>query len=185
MRSTPFYDLTETLQHIAPLCISAGGHSQAAGCTFVLKHLPMIREILEQDVDARVERALLLPSLRVDAVLEPRFITQDSIALLRTLEPYGQGNPEPTFLVRDVLFENVRTVGGASQHLQATLGQCKAIGFHLGHLAAHSEEPLDLVCRLGLDTWNGRTRPQLYVQDMRLTETRDSSRQTRENVMHQ
>lgn len=169
LRSTPSYNIVEGLHRIAPLLTSFGGHSQAAGCTFPLAHLAAITDALNEDVRSRVETHLLLPSIGIDAITTVGAVTNNAIALLDRLQPFGQGNTEPLFLVRNVRLENVRRIGQDSRHLQATADHCKVIGFGFGEWDAHAKEPLDLVCKLGIDTWNGRMRPQLFVQDARVS----------------
>lgn len=168
IRSPAAYDLTTGLDRIRPLCLSIGGHAHAAGCTFTLDNYFAITDLLCRDVEERVKASSLHPSMQIDAVLRAAYITGSLVTRLQELEPYGQENPEPQFLVQDIILDAVRTVGSERQHLQASIGNAKVIGFHLGRLATHCKSPVDLVCRLGMNTWNGRTQPQLVAQDMRL-----------------
>ena len=167
LRSPAGYNIVEGLTRVAPLLTSFGGHAQAAGCTFPLDCYTALLSALEEDVAAHVPADERIATLSLDAVIDAASLTLPFCQSLRALEPYGQGNPEPLFLLREARLEHIRVVGGEGRHLQATVGPCKLIGFHLGHLAADANQPLDLAVRLGIDHWNGITRPQLYVQDMR------------------
>ncbi len=171
IRSPAAYDLRAALDRIRPLCESVGGHRHAAGCTFALDNYFAITDLLCRDVEENVSGDMLLPALRIDATIDAANITSTLVAQLQELEPYGQGNPEPLFLVKNIMLDSIRTVGSDHQHVQAIVGNVKIIGFHLGHLAMDAKKPIDLVCRLGLSTWNGRTQPQLFVQDLRFSLT--------------
>lgn len=167
-RSPAGFNITEALQRNKGKLTSFGGHAQAAGATFKLDEYIALTEALEQDVAAHMKPDQLVPTLAVDAILPPSAVTKDFHYQLSALEPYGMGNPEPLFLIEGVTLESMRRVGGDGRHLQATLGHCKVIGFNLGHLMEDARTPVDIACRVGIDTWNGRETPQLFLQDLRL-----------------
>lgn len=169
LRSPPAYSIIDGLRACEGLLTSFGGHRQAAGCTFRRSALDDIRDALSRHVRETIPETQLVPTLSIDAPLPLSSITLPFIRQLSALEPFGQGNPEPQFLVPAVSLGMARTVGGDGRHLQGRAGRCKLIGFGLGPLIAHARSPLDLVCRLGVDAWNGREEPQLQVVDMRKT----------------
>lgn len=170
LRSPPCYHITEGLARGAHLLSSYGGHAQAAGCTFSLARFPAVQAHLAADIAERTADGSLVPAVSLDAELSPKAIDLSLCRALRALEPYGQGNREPVFLVRSVTLERMRRVGTDGRHLQAQVGGCKAIGFGLGEYAPEPGMAVDLACRIGIDTWNGTAVPQLFVQDIRVAE---------------
>lgn len=167
LRSPATYSIVEALQRHAHLLINFGGHAQAAGATFSLQNYLALAESLEHDADSRLTADDLTPVLAADATLPASAITVNFCKRLTELEPYGQGNAEPLFMLENVKLENVRRVGGDMRHLSASIGGCKAIGFGLGDLAEHAYQPVDLLCRAGIDSWNGREMAQLFIVDVR------------------
>lgn len=169
LRGPRGYDVTRALGRAQALLLRFGGHEQAAGCTFSAAHLEALTKALRADAAAALTADMLCPALEYDAVLEnPHLLTAEAVAALKTLEPYGTGNPEPRFVVAGALLQNLRAVGGGAAHLQARVGSVPAIGFRMARLARHAQGPLDVLCRLSLNTWNGRTSPQLVLEDLRL-----------------
>lgn len=167
LRSTHAYHITAGLERCGDILATYGGHAQAAGCTFSFRHWEVLRSKLAIDIAERTRGIPLLPSLELTAALEARDLSLTLCERLRELEPFGQGNPEPLFLLPNVRAENARRVGGDGAHLQARIAGMKAIGWRLGHLIEHTAKPLDLACRLGIDTWNGRRAPQIVMEDIR------------------
>jgi len=167
LRSPTGYHVTEALTRVAHLLTNFGGHAQAAGATFPLAHATELFALLEADASERIPPDQLVPALTMDGILSPAVLTRDLCASLRTLEPFGQGNPEPLFLIPNVTLTAPRLCGKAGAHLQATVGHVKIIGFGLGPLLDHLRAPVDLAVRLGIDTWNGRESVQLMVTDIR------------------
>lgn len=169
LRSISEYDVTAGLRGCADLLQSYGGHAMAAGCAFVPDNLPSLHERLNADIIAAIGKATLHPTLTADVALSAAHITLDLCHALSSLEPFGQGNPEPRFIIRDVTLRNARCVGADKTHLQALVAGKKLIGFRLGHLHEYCERPVDLLCTVGIDAWQGKARPQLFLDDMRIS----------------
>lgn len=173
LRSPPGYHIAEGIALCSDLLLTHGGHAQAAGCSFDHAHFATLLERLSAHVRATVDLASLEPLISIDAVLDPALIRLNLCTDIDRLEPFGQGNPEPLFLLRGVCLERVRGVGAEGAHLQAHIGGIKAIGFRLGHTLPQVDQPLDLVCRIGVDTWQGVRAPQVYIEDIRISRSQE------------
>lgn len=169
LRSTRAYHVTEGLERIADLLSSFGGHAQAAGCTFPESNLAEVIRRLSADAAARTENDDLLPTLTADGSMEVQDITLSFCEQLKHLEPFGQGNPEPLFLLQNVRMEQMRRVGNEGAHLQGRIAGLKTIGWRLGSLIENATAPLDVICKIGIDTWNGRRAPQIVIEDIRIS----------------
>ena len=168
LRSIPAVHITELLSRSAHLLTSFGGHAQAAGCTFPREHFEELTTALQQDVARSVSPENLASILNVDAILPPSAITLDLCESLQALEPFGQGNPEPRFLLQNVQLENQRLVGNTGKHLAASIGNLRTIAFGLGHLMPRLSQSVDIVCRIEINAWNGRRTPQIVIDDVRI-----------------
>lgn len=166
LRSTRAYHVTQGLERVSDHLSTFGGHAQAAGCTFALKDLEELKRRLTADVAAHTRPEDLRPLLEIDVVLDPKDISLSLCEQLRHLEPFGQGNPEPLFLLKNIRINQPRRVGKEGAHLQGRIAGFKAIGFRLGHLSEETAHPLDIVCKIGIDTWNGDRAPQLVIEDV-------------------
>ncbi|MDD3896430.1 MAG: DHH family phosphoesterase [Candidatus Peribacteraceae bacterium] len=167
LRSTSCYHVTEGLTRCAHLLSRYGGHAQAAGCTLQRGNWEPLIEALSADIAKRTSPAELVPTLHADATLRAEDITPDLVRRLRALEPYGQGNREPLFLLENVACAGARRVGRESAHLQCRVAGRKGIGFGLGHLHQYCEGTMNILCRLGMDSWQGLTEPQVFIVDMK------------------
>ncbi len=167
LRSVPGYDVAAGLEGVADLLVSHGGHAMAAGCAFKTVDFPALAARLEQDVCTRIRQEDMVPLLHPDLHLDPQHLHLDLYERLARLEPFGQGNPEPSFLLTGVTLLDPRRVGREGTHLQGTIHGTKLVGFGLGAFANRLADPVDVVCRLGLDTWRGQRGLQLMVEDIR------------------
>ena len=61
---------------------------------------------------------LLHYQLNWDAEISSADVTLDFAMQIAKLEPFGEGNPQPVFLIRDVLVKSVMRMGGSGQYLK-------------------------------------------------------------------
>jgi single-stranded-DNA-specific exonuclease len=167
LRSIAGYNVTDGLTRASDMLETFGGHAMAAGCTLPKKHFEKLAAHLASDVAERVTD--WTPTLEADAHLDAALVTEEFCERLRCLEPFGQGNPEPRFVVRATELENVRRVGKDKRHLQANVAGRKLIGFGLGQLKIPTEKKLDLLCRVGINLWQDKRTPELRVDDVRIS----------------
>lgn len=184
LRSIPGYDVTRSLEQCMHLLSTFGGHAMAGGCSFDRTHWSAITEILQEDARRQIDPALLVPRLSADAVLAASALTMELCERLRALEPFGEGNPEPRFLLHSVLLRDLRLVGGDRTHLQGSASGHKVIGFGLGHLLPHLAQDVDVLCRIGIQTWQGSRRLQLFIDDMRTSTPAPTSPPSRTPLPH-
>lgn len=170
LRSPVCYHVTEGLLRVSDLLESFGGHAQAAGCRFRTDRWAELTSRLSADILAHVPLDALSPCIDIDARIDASEISIALADSLGSLQPFGQGNPEPRFLLQNVRAEHLRRVGADGTHLQAKISGHKAVGFRMGTLFDQIEGPLDIVCRIGVDTWNGRRGVQIFVEDARRIE---------------
>ncbi|MCA9370424.1 MAG: hypothetical protein KC680_00500, partial [Candidatus Peregrinibacteria bacterium] len=165
LRSTDAYNITLGLSRCRDLLLSYGGHAQAAGCTFARQNFDAIVATLSADIRTHVSLDSLVPTIDIDEELSPADITLAFIASLNRLEPFGQGNPEPLFVIRNVSLIQTRTCGQENTHLTGTIHGIKCVGFTFGQFAGMRDH-VDIVARLDRSEWNGKTEPQLVIVDI-------------------
>jgi single-stranded-DNA-specific exonuclease len=108
---------------------------------------------------------------RADGWLDPEYLTVEVAMALEELQPFGVGNPEPVWAARGLLVQNHRVVG--EKHLKMTLRfpddrLIDGIAFGLAGEPL-PKEPLDMLFQLQNNVWNNVARPQLMVQDWRVS----------------
>jgi len=173
IRSPKGIDVVECLasNDVSSLLISFGGHAQAAGCTFLAKNTDALRIALGDVLRERgIDAESLKPVLGIDAEIPVSHVTMSMAKNIASLEPFGSGNAEPVFLIRAQIISNTRAVGSEKTHLQCRIGGIKAIGFGLGaHAETLGQARVDIACRLGVNTWQGRESVQMFIEDIRET----------------
>lgn len=94
-RSIDDYDMFTELSAFRNLVLRFGGHKMAAGLTMEKKNL----EILRDGLNARctLTQTQLMPLVMIDAAMPLGYISEEVIADLEKLEPFGRANEKPLF----------------------------------------------------------------------------------------
>lgn len=181
-RSTAGINIFNALTACEDLLVEYGGHDYAAGLTMKPENLPTFIERFNQAVLESVSGDALEPSIDVDAEMRLSELDDRFWAVLKQFEPFGQDNPSPVFVSRNLdIMGPVAGVGRKRDHVKFSVRERgsshpvrNVIGFGLGkHLADLSQaqahgKPVDLAFSIEENTWNGRTSLQLNVQDIRI-----------------
>jgi single-stranded-DNA-specific exonuclease len=170
-RSVEALDLLGALSACESHLRRYGGHRAAAG-------LELDRAALADFAaafDAHVARVLsaedLSPAVRVDALASGGELSLELAEELRSLAPFGQGNPAVSLLLRAARVSRLSTMG-EGRHLRFTLhadgSRMNAVAFGFGGRTALKrelarEQPFDGVFRLEVNEWNGLTEPRLNL----------------------
>jgi single-stranded-DNA-specific exonuclease len=101
-RSIPAFHLLNALESCASIFTRFGGHAHAAGFSLPAERIPELRAKLDVYARERLTLADFQPALNYDAELPLEHVTPRFFNLLQRLEPFGAGNPEPTFIATGV-----------------------------------------------------------------------------------
>jgi single-stranded-DNA-specific exonuclease len=171
-RSIRHFPLHEVLAECRGHLVAYGGHAMAAGLKIEAGKVGAFREAFQQRAAQLLTPADLRPKLHVDDVVGLTQLSEQLVADLGRLEPFGAGNPSPK-LATDWLdvVGDPRAVGGSGTHLQLTLGsggtRCKAIAFGKANLLPQLQDHRR--CRVAfqpiVNEWNGRRSVEMQVID--------------------
>lgn len=174
-RSIPGFDVTGALRACAEHIVKFGGHPAACGLTIQGEEsFEAFKRAFVAHADQQLKDVDLTPSVEIEEEAAVHEITLGLVEQIRQLEPYGEGNPRPRFLLRGARIASTRIVGADGRHLQMTVaddqgGRLKLIGFGFGDRidACAPGSAVELVVELDLNEWNGRVEPQGRMIDLR------------------
>jgi len=174
-RSIGQVNIFSALEKCSDLLVRFGGHSQAAGVQVLEENMEKFYERLSGLVEKELEGKDISPSLDIDLEVSPESIDWGLMETIKKLEPFGNGNEEPVFLMKDLIIEDMRIVGNGSKHLKLSLRPqtspkvFESIGFGLGDNLQNLEkgQAVDIVFNLQEDEWNGNKKMQFNLIDIR------------------
>lgn len=151
-----------------------GGHPMAAGFSLNKSKLPDFIQYLTETITSK--NVSLSPNeLEAEGILDLAGITPELVQKLEYLAPFGEANPEPLFILKDVhiTYANLLNNGHISAGLSNKSGyKMSAIAFRAADtemgksfLTSHGNELFDLMVTLKRDTWRGKTKIQIHILD--------------------
>jgi single-stranded-DNA-specific exonuclease len=174
-RSIAGYHLLNGLDSCSELFEQYGGHAAAAGMTIRRENIEQLQEKLNDHATANLSADDLIPELKIDAVVSANTLSLDLVQELKRFEPFGMGNPKPQFLTKD-LFLTGEPYVMKEKHLKLKLADAGGKQFEAvwwDGVDKSREQTLKPKTRIELaytpdaNTWNGNTRLQLVVEDLR------------------
>ncbi|MGN0917297.1 MAG: single-stranded-DNA-specific exonuclease RecJ [Candidatus Enterousia sp.] len=180
-RSTSNVDLGKIIHDAlaAGVISEGGGHAAAAGFSLPAENETKFCEFLEQAVIAQMDGCEIVQSVSVDAEIDASGATIDLIHQLNALEPFGQGNPEPTLVLQGARLHHAVIMGKGGTHLRGTVltsrgTQLAFVGFNLVGTPVgdfllddtNTNTKIMLLGRLKENEYNGRVSAQFFVEDI-------------------
>ncbi len=168
-RSIPTINLHEQLEAVHELFTHFGGHEFACGFSLPRTNLDELRRRLHAQFET-LDAELFRREARVDGCLTLGDVNAEFLAAHELLQPFGAGNPQPLFLVRDVRVTGTRTFAEdcCELALEDPTGRATAVLWpsvkELGPEMVKG--PTDLLVQVEPDKWNGA---RLTVVDCRAT----------------
>ena len=164
-------NLYRALCEAAPWLDRYGGHAAAAGFTVQRESIAQLAESLGGACAKLAAGSGPVTTGRdVDAEVRLAEIDERLAEELAGLGPFGQDNPSPVLVTRNVRVTAARRVGDGS-HLKLTLEDDQsttrtAIGFNLGDREVDVGARLDLAFLPTVSTWQGRRSAELELSDL-------------------
>ena len=167
-RSISEVNIIEVLRKFSKLFVDLGGHPGAAGFSILDKNIPKLQKKLLNYFSIKLLNYSAQKSIVIDAKMELAAFNLKNIKLVKSLAPFGIGNPEPLFLIENLTIESKKILGKNQDHLKLKLSGVDAIAFKKGDMDQDLTigETVNVVASLDLNLWNGHTFPQLVVKEI-------------------
>jgi single-stranded-DNA-specific exonuclease len=175
-RSVAGYDLVEILSPCAHLLESWGGHPMAVGISLQPEKVPFFQEafqasvlVCRQKLHSDHDDLLLSGTIQVDE------IDEHLLSDLEKLQPYGQDNPEPIFLLaRTILEKEAEIFGKNKQHLRFSIphkthAPLLCIYWNGARHIPPIHQALDLAIQVSWEYWQGRRSVSIQLIDWKLS----------------
>ncbi len=166
-RSLQGINIVETIRKCADLLIDVGGHPAAAGFTIANENIAKFKERINTAIDEIKEH--YVDEVAIEYELSASQVNQRLVTQLEDFEPFGLGNEKPLFACRNMMINDIKTVG-EGKHLKFKANNVDVIAFSKGDLAGllNPGQTLDLAFHLEINKFNGRETLQLNVVDLLL-----------------
>lgn len=166
-RSIPAFHLHQALTSISDKLDGFGGHAHAVGVHLGSKSLVEFRDGLSDYATKNLSDDDMAKVHFYDGDLEPNEVNSALLEILEVAKPFGRGNPEPCFRMRDVEFDDLRELNGG--HIRGRVKadrNLKFIAFGMGDKIQRFEKKSDILAIPEFNEFNGVTSVQLRIKDI-------------------
>jgi len=173
-RSIEGVDIGAAIAGCSHLLLTHGGHPGAAGVSLLPENIDAFRRELDRQIELH-RTSDGPPGLPIDAELRLDDIDLALVEQIERLAPFGNGNPAPQFMSRNVRIVDDRRIGREGAHRKFTVQQGedgrKLPVLWFNHNDAElPPEPLDLVYTLSVNEYQGERSVQLMYIASRAAE---------------
>ena len=154
------------------IIINGGGHNMAAGFTLDKVNLKDFENyILEDFLKSNISNENIFS---YESEVSSLALNQDFYEDLKKLEPFGTGNPVPTFMLRDLRI--IKPLVLNNKHISVVLKSktghsIKSISFNsintkIGEHLINYKDNLNIIGQINQNIWNNKKTLQLTIRDL-------------------
>ncbi len=157
------------------LLTKGGGHKMAAGFSIEMSKIEefkkfVFRKFKTVNIDLQEKK-----NYYFDAEIAPSAVNIEFYEKISLLAPFGSGNSEPRFIIKDVKLVNSKIVG--EKHIKSVFvgsdsTTLKTIGFNMvetelgSYLLKKNIKPFDIAGKLSLNEWRGQKNVEFIIDDI-------------------
>ncbi len=172
-RSFAGFHLYDAINSCSDILLKYGGHELAAGVSVNEADI----DIFRQKINAyAVSLPTAVPKLHIDFRLNPAGMSVDMAFAIKSLEPFGLGNPTPIFGIFGVTLEKITAIGGG-KHLKllcrknGNAFQALLFGVTPEQFCFVIGDSLDLAVTLDTNLYQGQYTLSVQIKAIKLSDT--------------
>ena len=153
-----------------------GGHLMAVGLKLKKNQLENIKNYLEKKF-SQFDQNLFKKIIFYDSEISVDQINNQFLDMLELMEPFGKGNEEPIFMIKDIVIDNIKIIKDVHILIffQNQLGiNLKGIYFnsvnteHHEYLSKYKVNKFVFLCSVKRDNFANSQAPQIQILDIKL-----------------
>ena len=175
-RSVSGFDVYNAIDTCSDLLEQFGGHKYAAGLTLKKENLTAFIQRFEEVVSTTITAEMQIPKINIDLEMPVEDITMKTYRIIEQMAPFGPSNSRPVFMTKAVIDNGSgRLIGQDKNHLKLGITDnhnsktLDGIGFGMSDYFStiKDKQPFDICFVLDLNEWNGNSKLQLRIKDIR------------------
>ena len=162
------------------ILLKGGGHKMAGGFSINVENIKKFKDFIFRKFKNINEDLTSEKPLFMDSVISPSALNLEFYNQINELAPFGSGNPEPRFIIKDLKTINGKIVG--EKHIKSILvgldgSSIKTIAFNAiendvgTYLLKKNNKPFNIAGKLSLNEWKGQSNVEFIIDDISVNKT--------------
>ncbi len=170
-RSVKGINLVDALVYCSDHLLKFGGHELAAGLSVSRGELESFRSKINEYALARLEETELVPVFETDCEIDFADANLFLAEQLQRLEPYGVGNPVPSFVMKNLHVSEISGVSDCKHtRFSFTDGENFLSAMYFSNSPASTGisvgDTVNIIFNLDINDWQGRKSLQIIIRDI-------------------
>jgi len=170
-RSTTDFNIGEFIQKTCQLdiCLNGGGHNLAAGVSLNKTKLNSFKEYINKIYDSKITQIKNFYT----SIISLTSVNKELIKSINLLGPFGNKNPIPIFLIKDVKFIKKKLIKNIyiSCYVKKDSKITKSISFNslssnISYEILNSNNNFDILAKIKSNIWNNKSSIELEIIDL-------------------
>ena len=173
-RSINQYNIGKAIKRLKnkKLLLNGGGHNMAAGFSLKKENLNKFKELIKNDYIKK--NNTLTNELFYDSEVSPSVFNRNFYNDIKKLEPFGNGNLLPIFLLRDLRI--IKSIILKKKHISCLLTSSSnitinSIAFNsvdseIGKYLLNYKKKINVIGQINENNWNNKKTLQLIIKDL-------------------
>ncbi|MFH0763528.1 MAG: single-stranded-DNA-specific exonuclease RecJ [Candidatus Omnitrophota bacterium] len=170
-RSIEHFHLFEYLLRCKDSLMGFGGHESACGITIDKDKIEEFRDAINDIAAKDADERIFSPKLDIDMDVPLNMLSEDVIAEIESLSPFGEDNPRPVLASRNLTVKDgPRQIGRSGFKMLVTDNRvtCEAVSFGKGGMEApKTGSGIDIAYTPSMNDWQGLQSIQLELRDIK------------------
>ena len=174
-RSVKGVNLFELVGRSSQYLENFGGHEMAVGLTLKRENYGAFVEHITNNAHTAISDEALIPTCEAEFEIQQESFSLDFVRSLEVLEPFGNGNPYPSVVAKNLKIRSVTGVGGG-KHTRLCLEKngIEITAMWFGHAPEEMEwndgDSVDIFCTVTEKTFRQRPMLNVTVRSIRFSE---------------
>ena len=160
-----------------------GGHKMAGGFTINMNKIDDLKKFIFKKIKS-TNKNYELKNIIVDSEISPSSLNLNFFEKINLLSPFGSGNIEPRFIIKNLKILNSRIVG--EKHIKSILigrdgSTIQTIAFNVEdnglspYLMKSNKKPINIAGKLSLNEWKGKKNVEFIIDDISVNKNDDNT----------
>ncbi len=162
------------------IVLKGGGHKMAAGFSIKEEKIKQFTDFINKSF-LKIKKDLKNnDEIFYDSMISPSALNEKFYEEINSLSPFGSGNPEPRFVVKNLEILKSSIVG--EKHIKSVLAgddgtTVKSVTFNAvntnleSYLLANNRKKINIFGKLSLNEWKGKKNVEFIIDDISVNKT--------------